>query len=400
MKNLFNTVALLCLCLVGFSSAPAQTEDRCLTVKSMTARCGDVSADGKQYYIISFQLTDIVAGADLVYISSNTGHVGSSTFVLPFANPVQQFKYLPVTSKEKACFSISVYKITDDGRRRLCRVEHCIELPKCNIKCEDVRIKLRSEMSPYAGTEDVVLNGILSLAPAGLEWFTINVVEAKHITRCSNTDAAEWEKLKLKPTRAELSGAGAPNINPEIVSWKFDDCFRMTERKFSVLFDLPEFCPPPSDVAVKCVDTAIICVKYAYKLCNGPRCDTTVCYTVIRRCESKKSDVGIGGRIDLGLDARVGLTGQLGLKHQSEISVNPNPANSDFNVTVTVPQADPNAVVEVSTFTGVIVHSQAAAVVKGKNELSLATNALVSGVYIIRVRGIFGSVSQTIQISK
>jgi len=261
-------------------------------------------------------------------------------------------------------------------------------------------------MGAYNNTEDVLLSGMLSIIPAGVEWFTINVTEAKHITRCSNSDAAEWERLKLKPVRAELSGGTTANINPEIVSWKFEDCFRMTERKFNVLFDLPEYCPPPSDVAVKCVYTAIICVKYSFKLCDGPRCDTIVCYTVVRRCESRKATIGIGGSIGLGLEAHlgqeahVGLSGKTEFQHQSEINVSPNPATSDITIDVTIPTADPRAVVEMSTFTGVIVHSQGAAVVNGNNHISLSTQTLLPGLYLVRVRGVFGSVSQTVQITR
>jgi hypothetical protein len=167
-----------------------------------------------------------------------------------------------------------------------------------------------------------------------------------------------------------------------------------------VLFDLPDFCPPPSDVAVKCVDTAIICVKYSFKLCKGPRCDTTVCYTVVRKCESRKADVTIGSGLDVGIDARLGVSGRVGIKHQSEISVGPNPAGSDITVFLNLPAADPRAVVEISTFAGIVVHSQTAAVVKGSNQIALTGLNLLSGFYLVRVRGEFGSVSQTIQISK
>lgn len=370
----------ICLLALNTISTTAKEESQCISIRNISARCIELGQDGRWRYAIKFDVDSVHPNGNAIYVSSSTGHVGTYLFPWPSTAGTLVFRYIPITSNERACFTFTVYHVTDEGRRKLCRVEKCIELPKCEVKCEDVRKKLRNELTVFE-SEDALLKGAFSLLPSGVEWFSISIQNARHITVCSDSRNPVLQNLQTDITDAALSGAENPLITHHQVRWNFDSCFRLYDRGFKVLIDLPPFCPEPTS-AVRCIDTAEICVKYAFKLCDGPRCDTTVCFRLIRHCQNS---TGANSSLrNPSYSPASNLTEDVSSRSEF-IRVFPNPTGEDATVEF-LAQSDRHTInIDIIDVSGSVVLRSTAVVVNGSASLTFPTTSLSNGIYAVRV---------------
>jgi len=399
MNRVLRTL-LLCITAVAMSTAvQAQEEQSCIEFRAISAECAGFNADGKPRYAIKFIAKVTNEDADLIYVSSNTGHVGTTTFRLPLED-TQIFRYVHTGSSLKACFTFTAYHITEDGRRRICRVEKCIELPRCAPKCSDVRKLIEARPHLAENGEDVVLAGALGFSPFGVGAVSMEIVRANHRLVCSNSEKSEWAPIRTEISRAAIKGLDGPRIEGQVAVWKMEPCVRFNpKRGFELLINLPPACPTVSTAnrPIECVDTITFCVKYTVLICPELRCDTTICYTIIRKCRSGRPNAGINtGSVNIGstLNEEVGV-----ITSASVVSV-PNPAADYADITLSMPYDDATALVDIVDVNGNVVATVTSGLKAGETTVSADLQSVPAGAYVLRLRHAGGVVSHAIRVMR
>lgn len=380
------------------TAVQAQDEQPCIEFRGITAECAGFNADGKPRYAIKFLAHVSSEDADVLYIASTTGHVGTTTYQLPLED-AQVFRYVHTGANLKACFTFTAYHVTEDGRRKICRVEKCIELPRCPPTCNDVRklIEARPHLAPNG--EDVVLKGQLGFSPFGVGAVSMEIVRANHRLVCSNSEKSEWAPIRTEISRAAIKGLDGPRIEGHAAIWNLKECVRFNpKRSFEVLINLPPACPTvsASNRPIECTDTITFCVKYTVKICPELRCDTVICYTIVRKCRSGGPNAGVNpGSFDLGTSLNeVGI-----ITSASVISV-PNPATDYADITLSMPSDDATALVDIVDVSGNVVATVATGLQAGETTVSANLRDVAAGTYVLRLRHAGGVVSHAIRVMR
>lgn len=399
MNRVVKTLLLCSLAVAMSAAVQAQDEQSCINLRSIVAECAGFNADGKPRYAIKFHATDINADGDVLYISSGTGHVGTTTYNLPLTNDGQVFRYVHSGSSLKACFTFTVYELTEDGRRKLCRIEKCIELPRCAPKCSDVRKVFEARPHLASNGEDIVLTGVLGFSPFGVGAVQMQVVDASHRRVCSNSEKSEWEPIRTEVSRAAIKGVDGPRIEGNIAHWKFDPCIRFNpKRGFEILINLPPACPTvsTSNRPIECVDTIKFCVKYTVLICPELRCDTVICYRIIRKCRTGGPNAGV----NLGSTEFESTLNDAGIITAASVVSVPNPATDYAEITVSMPYDDATATVDLVDVNGRIVATVATGLSAGQSTVTADLKSVLTGTYMLRLRHSGGLVSEPIRVMR
>ncbi|MDZ4744873.1 MAG: T9SS type A sorting domain-containing protein [bacterium] len=400
MNRVVKTLLLCSLAVAMSAAVKAQEDQPCISLRSITAECAGFNADGRPRYVIKFHATDINKEGDVLYISSETGHVGTTTYKLPLENEEQVFRYVHVGNSLKACFTFTVYNMTEDGRRKLCRVEKCIELPRCAPKCSDVRKSIEARPHLASNGEDIILSGALGFSPFGVGAVQMEVVDASHRRVCSNTERSAWQPIRTEISRAAIKGVDGPHIEGNIALWKFDPCVRFNpKRGFEILINLPPACPTVSTSSrvIECTDTIKFCVKYTVLICPELRCDTVICYRIIRKCRTGGPNQGINLGNAGSTDNTNTLNEAVILTAASVVSV-PNPATDETDVILSMPYDDANASVDIVDLNGQVVATIASGLKAGQTTVNANLHGMASGTYMLRLRHTGGLISEPIRI--
>lgn len=400
MNRVVKTLLLCSLAVAMSAAVKAQEEQSCIEIRSIVAECAGFNADGRQRYVIKFHANITNEDGDILYVSSGTGHVGTTTYKLPLESSGQVFRYVHVGSSLKACFTFTVYDMTEDGRRRLCRVEKCIELPRCAPTCNDVRklIEARPHLAPNG--EDIVLNGLLGFSPFGVGAVSMEIVRANHRRVCSNSEKSEWEPIRTEISRAAIKGLDGPRIEGNFAIWKMDPCVRFNpKRRFEVLINLPPACPTisTSNRPIECVDTITFCVRYTVLICPELRCDTVICYRIIRKCRTGGANAGV--RLGT-FEVEASLNDGSGIITAASVVSVPNPATDYADITLSMPYDDATASVDIVDVNGHVVATVATGLRGGETTISADLQGVASGTYMLRLRHAGGLVSEPIRVMR
>lgn len=401
MNRFSKTLLLCCLALMTALDASAQDEKPCIELRPLVAECAGFNGDGKPVYAIKFYASITNPDADILYVSSNTGHIGTPTYNLPLANPGQVFRYTHTGASAKACFTFTVYNMTEDGRRRLCRVEQCVELPRCAPKCSDVRKLYEARPHLATNNEDIVLSGVLGFSPFGVGAVSMEVVRANHRRVCSNTDKSEWEPIRTEVSRAAITGLAGPRIDGNQALWNLDSCVRFTQKRtFELLINLPPVCPSisTSNRPIECIDTVTFCIRYTVKICPDVRCDTVICYRIIRKCRTGGPNAGANlGELDQGGYQESTLNEYTPISQAGIVTV-PNPVLDHADITLVMPEDDASATADIIDVNGNVVATIITGLSAGETVIPVNMQMLASGMYLVRLRHATGMVSQPLHV--
>jgi len=153
----------------------------------------------------------------------------------------------------------------------------CIDLPPCKSCCEGFRMDVKEPKLTQSGS-NVNLTMNVTANPGPFRSFRATVVSAFKSNTCAPLGRTA---IPVSIVGGSVAGLPSPSFTPASATALFGDVLSgvaMSNAPVSLTFGFP---PPPSNFL--CRDTVRFCVRYEFTDTTCQTCDTTVCYTFIRK---------------------------------------------------------------------------------------------------------------------
>lgn len=153
----------------------------------------------------------------------------------------------------------------------------CIDLPPCKSCCEGFRMDVKEPKLTQSGS-NINLSMNVTANPGPFRSFRATVVSAFKSNTCPPLGRTA---IPVTITGGSVAGLPSPSFTPPSATALFGDVLSgvpMSNAPVSLTFGFP---PPPS--SFQCRDTVRFCVRYEFTDTTCQTCDTTICYTFIRK---------------------------------------------------------------------------------------------------------------------
>lgn len=265
----------------------------CIQIVEPTISCVSESATARTFrYCFAVKNTSTASAAFAIPFTSvtlattNGGTVSPSTITIPplpyGSTSAQLCVTITITSATQltSCLSFAPYgPVTQpSGFQSVCEsASACIDLPRCASCCDDLRVGVKEPRTKQSST-GMTISSLFTVSPGPFRSVRATIERAIISSTC-----APMGRMNVLATftGGSVTGLPSPSFTPASTSAIFGDVpggIALSNTPISLAVALP---PPPT--GVNCRDTVRICVRYEFTDTTCRTCDTTLCYTLIRK---------------------------------------------------------------------------------------------------------------------
>ncbi len=265
----------------------------CIQIIEPTISCLSESATARTFrYCFSVKNTSTASAAFGIPITSvtisptNGGTVSPSTITLtPLAygaTSPQQCVTVTITSATQltSCLAFAPHGSATQPSGYLSSCESasaCIDLPRCASCCDDLRVGVKEPRTKQTSS-GIGITSLFTVNPGPFRSVRATIERAFVSSTC-----APLGRVNVPATFSggSITGFPSPSFTPASTSAIFGDVpggVPLANTAITLAVALP---PPPS--GLNCRDTVRMCVRYEFTDTTCRTCDTTLCYTIIRK---------------------------------------------------------------------------------------------------------------------